>query len=62
MDAEALLPRAIEEATVSYGPGPAFYHHRGGKNHMRLSYSYVSESRIEEGIKGLGGLLRSMEG
>jgi len=57
MDTEALLPRAVEEAAVSYGAGPAFYHHRGGKNHMRLSYSYVSESRIQEGIRRLGDLL-----
>jgi len=57
MDTEALLPRAIEETGVAYGAGPAFFHHRGGKNHMRLSYSYVSESRIEEGIQRLGDLL-----
>ena len=60
MDTEALLPRAVEEASVSYGAGPAFYHHRGGKNHMRLSYSYVSESRIQEGIRRLGDLLHEV--
>ncbi|MBW1783326.1 MAG: PLP-dependent aminotransferase family protein [Deltaproteobacteria bacterium] len=57
VDTEALLPTAIEEAAVAYGAGPSFYHHRGGKEHMRLSYSYVSESRIEEGIRRLGRLL-----
>ena len=57
IDTEDLLPMAIEEAGVAYGAGPSFYHDRSGKNHMRLSYSYVSESRIEEGIRRLGDLL-----
>jgi 2-aminoadipate transaminase len=57
MDTESLLPRAIEEASVAYAPGPAFYHNRGGKEHMRLCYSYVTESQIEEGIRRLGRLL-----
>jgi len=61
MDTQALLPRAIEAAAVAYGAGPSFYHHRGGKNHMRLSYSYVSESRIEQGIQRLGNLLCSLD-
>ena len=60
MDTEALLPRAIEEAGVAYGAGPAFYHDRGGKNHMRLSYSYASDDRIQEGIKRLGEMLRTV--
>ena len=57
MDTEALLPRAIEEASVAYAAGPAFYHNRTGKEHMRLCYSYVPESQIEEGIRRLGRLL-----
>ncbi|MFO7986796.1 MAG: PLP-dependent aminotransferase family protein [Desulfatiglandaceae bacterium] len=59
-DTEALLPKAIETAAVAYGAGPAFYHDRGGKNHMRLSYSYVSDSRIAEGIQRLGDLLQQV--
>jgi 2-aminoadipate transaminase len=57
MDSEALLPRAVEEASVAYAAGPAFYHNRTGKEHMRLCYSYVPESQIEEGIRRLGRLL-----
>jgi 2-aminoadipate transaminase len=57
MDTEALLPRAIEEASVAYAAGPAFYHNRTGQEHMRLCYSYVPEPRIEEGIRRLGRLL-----
>jgi len=54
---EALLPKAIEGASVAYVPGPAFYHNRSGKERMRLCYSYVPEPQIEEGIKRLGQLL-----
>jgi len=57
IDTEALLPRAIADASVAYGAGPSFYHNRSGKEHMRLCYSYVSESQIEEGIRRLGYLL-----
>jgi 2-aminoadipate transaminase len=57
IDTEALLPRAIEEASVAYAPGPAFFHNRTGKEHMRLCYSYVSAKQIGEGIRRLGHLL-----
>lgn len=57
IDTEALLRRAIGEASVAYAAGPAFYHNRAGKEHMRLCYSYVPESEIEEGIRRLGHLL-----
>jgi 2-aminoadipate transaminase len=57
IDTEALLPRAIGEASVAYAAGPAFYHNRTGKEHMRLCYSYVPESEIDEGIRRLGHLL-----
>jgi len=57
IDTEALLPRSIEDASVAYGAGPAFYHDRSGKEHMRLCYSYVPESKIEEGIRRLGKLV-----
>jgi len=60
-DTEALLPRAIEEVSVAYAPGPAFYHNRTGKEHMRLCYSYVSVTEIEEGIRRLGQLLSEFQ-
>ena len=62
IDTEALLPRAIEDASVAYVAGPAFYHNRSGKEHMRLCYSYVPESQIEEGIHRLGQLLSELTG
>lgn len=57
IDTEALLPRAIEDASVAYVAGPAFYHNRSGKEHMRLCYSYMPDSQIQEGIRRLGDLL-----
>lgn len=57
IDTEALLPGSIEEISVAYGAGPSFYHNRKGKEHMRLCYSYVPESRIEEGIERLARLV-----
>ena len=57
MDTEALLPRSIEEASVAYGAGPSFFHNRSGKEYMRLCYSYVSDSQIEEGIHRLANLV-----
>jgi len=57
IDTEALLPRSIEDISVAFGAGPSFYHNRKGKEHMRLCYSYVSESKIEEGIQRLARLV-----
>ncbi|MCG6879212.1 MAG: PLP-dependent aminotransferase family protein [Deltaproteobacteria bacterium] len=57
VDTDSLLPQAIDEVSVAYGAGPAFFYDRGGKEHMRLSYSYVPVSQIEAGIERLAGFL-----
>ena len=57
IDTEALLPKSIAEASVAYGAGPSFYHNRSGKEHMRMCYSYVPDSQIEEGVRRLGHLV-----
>ncbi len=57
VDTEALLPLAIEQASVAYVAGPAFYHNRKGQKYMRLCYSYVSESQIKEGMSRLGQIV-----
>ena len=62
VDTEALLPRSIEEISVAYGAGPSFYHNRSGKEHMRLCYSYVPDSEIEEGIRRLARLVSEVLG
>ncbi|MBW2341678.1 MAG: aminotransferase class I/II-fold pyridoxal phosphate-dependent enzyme [Deltaproteobacteria bacterium] len=61
IDSEALLPRAIEKASVAFAAGPAFYHNRTGREHMRLCYSYVSASQIEEGVRRLGRLVSELQ-
>lgn len=60
IDTEKLLVEAIEKELVAYVPGPAFYHDRSGKNHLRLCYSYVSESKIEEGVGRLGRIISAV--
>jgi 2-aminoadipate transaminase len=57
VNTESLLPKSIETVSVAYGAGPAFYFDRSGKEHMRLSYSYVPDSQIEEGVRRLAGFL-----
>ena len=57
VDTEALLPQAIEQASVAYVAGPAFYHNRKGQKYMRLCYSYVSESQIKEGMSRLAQIV-----
>jgi 2-aminoadipate transaminase len=58
MDTEQLLRPAIEEEGVAYVVGSGFHADGGGKNTMRLNFSYPSEQDIAEGIKRLGKLVR----
>jgi GntR family transcriptional regulator/MocR family aminotransferase len=57
LDATALLPRAVARG-VSFTPGPAFYADRGGDDTLRLSFSSVPASRIDEGVRRLAGVIR----
>lgn len=56
LDAEALLPKAIEQK-VAYVPGSPFYTDGRGKNTMRLNFSNASPEMIRTGIARLGVLL-----
>ncbi len=61
VDSEALLLRAIEQEKTAFVAGPPFFAHTedgSGKNFMRLSFSYVPEDRIEEGIARLARAIR----
>lgn len=58
MDTETLLPMAVEEEAVAYVVGSGFHADGGGKNAMRLNFSFPSEQEIEEGIKRLARLVR----
>jgi 2-aminoadipate transaminase len=56
VDSGELLPRAISQR-VAYVPGRAFYADGGGRNELRLNFSYASHERIREGIRRLGKLI-----
>ena len=57
MDATELFHKAIEKK-VSYVVGSAFHYDGSGKNTFRLSYSYPTVEKIDEGIKRLAELIR----
>jgi 2-aminoadipate transaminase len=51
-DTTELLKVAINKG-VAFVPGAPFYATGGGERYLRVSFSYVSEQQIEEGIKRL---------
>jgi len=57
MDAAEVLKRAIEKK-VAFVPGEAFHPCGGGKNTMRINFSYSSPENIREGITRLGATLK----
>ncbi len=59
IDATDLLKQAVEEYKVAYVPGDDF-HVEGGQNTFRLNYSNASPEMIEEGIRRLGMLLKTV--
>ncbi|MBE3575260.1 MAG: PLP-dependent aminotransferase family protein [Firmicutes bacterium] len=52
-DARELLAECLEQEQVAYVAGKAFYCDEDGANTLRLSYSEVPPSRIEQGIRRL---------
>ncbi|MCB1282200.1 MAG: PLP-dependent aminotransferase family protein [Salinibacterium sp.] len=58
VDAQAMLPRAVENL-VAYTPGTAFYADGGGRNKIRLSFSYPTPEFIREGIRRLAETIGS---
>jgi 2-aminoadipate transaminase len=57
IDADALLPRAIERG-VAYIPGSGFHANGGGRNTLRLCFSFPSEQNIPRGIRLLAEVIR----
>jgi len=53
LDATALLKVALTQK-VAYVPGDAFHPDGGGRNTLRLNFSYCEPERIAEGIRRLG--------
>jgi 2-aminoadipate transaminase len=56
MDAEALLPSAVERG-VSFTPGSVFFVNGGGESTLRLSFSSTPPQRIDEGVKRLAEVI-----
>ena len=52
------MPKAIV-AKVAYVPGTAFYADGFGSWSLRLSYCYPTPERIRDGVKALGGVIKS---
>jgi len=59
MDAKELFEEAIAN-NVAYVVGSAFHCDEGGKNTMRLNFSYPSEEQIPEGVKRLATAIKKM--
>jgi 2-aminoadipate transaminase len=60
MDATTLLERAIARG-VAFAPGNAFFVDGGGENTLRLSFSAIPVSQIEEGVKRLADTIRETQ-
>lgn len=59
MDAAEVLKPAIERK-VAFVPGASFHPNGGGKNTMRINFSYSKPEAIREGITRLGILLKEL--
>lgn len=57
IDTTLFFEKAIAEK-VAYVPGSPFYCNGGGKNTMRLNYSFMSIEKNEEGIKRLATAIK----
>ena len=59
VDAEALLPRAVERG-VAFVPGAPFFAGEAMKNTLRLSFVTVAPEAIERGVRALAAALETM--
>jgi 2-aminoadipate transaminase len=60
MHAPSLLERAAERG-VSFTPGPAFFADGSGEGALRLSFSALPVTQIEEGVARLADAIREFE-
>jgi GntR family transcriptional regulator/MocR family aminotransferase len=58
LDAQALLPAALERG-VAFTPGAAFFVDGGGGRTLRLSFSSVAAGRIDEGVRRLAETIKA---
>ncbi|HTX91595.1 MAG TPA: aminotransferase, partial [Anaerolineales bacterium] len=59
MDAADVLKIAIQRK-VAFVPGESFHPNGGGKNTMRINFSYSNPDTIREGVTRLGTLLKEL--
>lgn len=59
IDTEKLFEQAVKKK-VAFVPGVFFYPNKSKSNELRLNYSNCDETKIKEGIKRLGDLLKSL--
>jgi len=60
MDADEMFYEAVEQ-NVAYVVGSAFHSDGGGRNAMRLNFSYPTKEEIVEGVKRLGKVIESYD-
>lgn len=62
IDSEKLLPHAIEREKTAFVAGPPFFASDAGEGSpfMRLSFSYVPEERIDDGVKRLARAIETL--
>jgi 2-aminoadipate transaminase len=57
LDSVEIFKEAVEQK-VAFVPGESFYATGGGKNTMRLNFSYCTPDKINEGIARLGNVIK----
>jgi 2-aminoadipate transaminase len=57
IDTVALLKKAVKNQ-VAYVPGAPFFPNGGGRNTLRLNFSYARDTEIAEGIARLGEVIK----
>jgi len=58
LTASALLPEAVHRG-VAFTPGPAFFLDGAGERTLRLAFSSVAASRIDEGVRRLAETIKA---
>lgn len=61
MDGAELLAQSLKTERVAFVPGRAFFADGSNGNTLRLSFSCANEAAIDEGMKRLGRLIRSLQ-
>ena len=61
VDSDALLERAVEKENVAFVAGTPFYANGQGHNRARLSFSFIDQEAIPEGVRRLRSALATFE-